>query len=244
MVDANIAHPWREIIPPHEAVEMFPPISWIKLQEFAGEIKKGWLTGSFIVLSADGKSVVDGCSRLDALTMNGQPIFDDAGELIIPHRRLGPDEDPFVVATGLNLHRRHLDAKSKRAAIARLAEHRPDLSNRAIAKETGSSARTVASVRSANVKSLHKTERVEASGRRARGRKPEATKAPERAVEYVPPPPPLPNIEPVEIVEPATEDAPPQCSCKSRDSGPFAFNFVAKNIDELAERLCDRLTAS
>jgi hypothetical protein len=70
----------------------------------------------------------------------------------------------------MNYYRRQLTDDQKRRAIEVALEHDPNLSDREIAKKTKSSPPTVAKVR--NAKGLHKTERTEASGRKARGAKP------------------------------------------------------------------------
>ena len=93
--------------------------------------------------------------------------------------------DPTTLALSLNAHRRHLTPELKRGLIAKLLEAKPELSDRAIGRLTKSDHKTVGDVRSkangeiphkpadqANSEIPNKTNRVEASGRKARGRKP------------------------------------------------------------------------
>src|SRR5262249_3283051 len=73
-----------------------------------------------------------------------------------------------------NLHRRHLTRNQKRDVIAALLKIDPTQSDRAIAKQANTHGHAVAKVRKeeeANANISHKKERVEASGRKARGRK-------------------------------------------------------------------------
>jgi hypothetical protein len=82
--------------------------------------------------------------------------------------------DPYALALSLNVHRRHLNAEQKRDLIAKVLKARPEASDHSIGKQTGSDDKTVTSVRrelESNSEIPNKTERVEASGRKARGRK-------------------------------------------------------------------------
>jgi hypothetical protein len=85
-----------------------------------------------------------------------------------------------------DVHRRHLTAKQKRELIEKLLKLDPAKSNLAIAKEIGSSDKTVRKIRDkleANSEIPNKPERVETTGRKARGRRPKrgAAAAPEPA---------------------------------------------------------------
>jgi hypothetical protein len=99
------------------------------------------------------------------------------------------DGDPYAIALSLNVHRRHLNAEDKRKLIADVLKAKPELSDRAIGRLTKADHKTVGDIQSkangeiphkaidhveteANGEIPHKPDRVEASGRQARGRKP------------------------------------------------------------------------
>ena len=101
--------------------------------------------------------------------------------------------DPTALALSLNAHRRHLTPDLKRGLIAKVLEAKPELSDRAIGRLTKSDHKTVGDVRSkangeiphkpadeANAQIAHKPDRVEASGRKARGCKPAESPKPKR----------------------------------------------------------------
>ena len=89
-------------------------------------------------------------------------------------------DDPYAVVISANIHRRRLTADQKRELIANVLKAKPELSDRAIAKQVKADHKTVAKVRAKkkpNGELPHK-DRTEASGRKARGRK---AKAPDDA---------------------------------------------------------------
>lgn len=149
--------------------------------------------------------ILDGRNRLAAMELVGIPISFDGQWLL--RDDLGEDDDeslisdllyatftdddgstnpgscpdPYAYVLSANVRRRHLRPEEKYQAIAALLKAKPELSDRAIAKDLGFSPTTVGKVRaeaSPNVQGGHKPDvRKEASGRKARGRKPEKPKA-------------------------------------------------------------------
>lgn len=123
--------------------------------------------------------------------------YDEAGEILDGHYRvqacheLGITDWPKLIREGLtedekrtharmlNLARRHLDQAQRRALIADQLRETPGWSNRQIAQALGVDHKTVEPVRielESNGEIPNNVERVEASGRKARGRKPRLTK--------------------------------------------------------------------
>jgi hypothetical protein len=145
--------PWREVLSVHPAAELFPPISAAELKTLADKIRDHgvlwplWFTRGFG--STKPPQLVDGRGRLDALELLGLPTYNADGrplESAYPVKWI-EGEDPHLIAIALNFERRHLTQKQKRKVIADLAKARPDLSDRTIAKQTGSSHHTVKAVR-------------------------------------------------------------------------------------------------
>jgi hypothetical protein len=96
----------------------------------------------------------------------------------------GADEEVGRFIISMNIHRRHLTASQKRDLLKKLLKMSPEQSDRTIATIAKVSPTTVGEVRrEANVQTGHK-ERIEKSGRKARGRKPgsqsKKTKSPDR----------------------------------------------------------------
>ena len=89
------------------------------------------------------------------------------------------DIDPYAFVISKNLKRRHSTSEGKRLLITNVLRLMPDRSNNYIARLIGVDDKTVASVRlelEANSEIPNNTERTEASGRKARGRKPASNK--------------------------------------------------------------------
>jgi hypothetical protein len=195
---------WRTLLPIHPAAKLFPLMSEsdiAALKELAENIKANGLVEPIVIWnSSDGQSVLDGRNRLDAMALLG--LLYETGDHHVgvkewdgkqwtdrPGGRLGylidfrglTDGDPYEIALALNVHRRHLDAEKKRDLIAKVLKAKPESSNARIAKEVKADDKTVASVRNeleANSEIPNKTDRVEASGRKARGRKPATSTKP------------------------------------------------------------------
>jgi hypothetical protein len=178
---------WRAHLPVHPAAELFPLMPEAELQELSEDIKKNGLSAP-IVLWIDGNnaSLIDGRNRLDALALLGLLVFDESDKLAhLAFKKRQNDcqpitfahegVEPYALALSLNVHRRHLTAEQKRELVSKVLKAKPDASNRQIARQVKADDKTVASVRrelESNAEIPHKTDRVEASGHKARGRKP------------------------------------------------------------------------
>jgi hypothetical protein len=118
-------------------------------------------------------------TKADAYVSNGQAAI--VGTL--SHARSAEVTvgcDPYAFVLSANLHRRHLTPAKKRELIAEVLKAKPEASNLSIAKQVKVDDKTVASVRrdlEANSEIPNKP-RVEANGRKARGRKPGSTSKP------------------------------------------------------------------
>lgn len=89
---------------------------------------------------------------------------------------IGNDDEAKAFVLSINAHRRHLSMKQRRDLIAAELKRDPSQSDRSIAKKAKVSHPTVAKARrEANGKCFHKPGRTEATGRKARGRKPAIT---------------------------------------------------------------------
>jgi hypothetical protein len=180
---------WRTALPVHPAAEIIPPYEPSKLIALGRNIKSaGGITHPITVLvEADGRqALLDGRSRLDALCavgikfkvkiIDGHVVIDAPG-YIIPAVTEIPDSadfNPYAFVLSANLHRRHLEAAAKRTIVTKAIAAQPNLSDRAIAAMTGVSKDMVGGLRAqlSNGGSAISGERLEATGRKARGRKP------------------------------------------------------------------------
>jgi hypothetical protein len=149
-------------------------------------------------------ALIDGRNRLDALALlgllfvdgNGDLctkrwihdkgwIYDDDGELL--QKEYAEDgDDPFKLALSYNVHRRHLTAEQKRELIAKVLKAKPTASNSSIAAQVKVNDKTVASVRrelESNSEIPDKPDRIEKTGRKARGRKPGSAAKPKAVTE-------------------------------------------------------------
>jgi hypothetical protein len=192
---------WRTHLPVHPAAELFPLMKDMDPAGFKGLVEDIRVHGLIepIVgwVSNEGVSVLDGRNRLDALAQlgllcempdhhvgikkwTGKQWSDRPGARIDGHDgafwniydREGLD--PYDIVLSFNIHRRHLTAELKRELIAKVLKAKPEASNVSIAKQVKVDDKTVASVRrdlESNSEIPNKP-RVEANGRKARGRKP------------------------------------------------------------------------
>jgi hypothetical protein len=153
-------------------------------------------------LAVDAPAVLDGRNRLDILAYLGllyetpdhhvglrrwtNGIWSDRSGSRIDsefHHVFGGD--PYKISASYNVHRRDLNAEHKRGLIAGLLKREPEASNNSIAKRLAVDDKTVAAVRremEANSEIPNKPNRVEANGRRARGRRAGSTKKAEKPV--------------------------------------------------------------
>jgi hypothetical protein len=187
---------WRRHLQVHPAADFFPCMKDVDPEAFNAlvrDIDTNGLHTPVVLFEENGKEkLLDGRNRLDALARLGRVNFvqgrlhierdiDDGGcfdPVICRHARsdqVSTGCDPYAFALSLNVHRRHLTAEQKNDLIAAVLKAKPELTDRQIARMTKSSPTTVGKKRgeseAANVQGGHK-ERKEASGRKARGRKP------------------------------------------------------------------------
>jgi ParB-like chromosome segregation protein Spo0J len=154
----------------HFAAELLPRLTAEELANLTADIKVNGIIHPIITVSHEGERVIlDGLSR--------QAALESLGMVVGPEhiREITTPADPLDYVLSANLHRRHLSSEQKRELAAKVLKLRPERSDRQIAATCGVSGKTVGSVRSeleAKAEIPHKPERVEPSGRRARGRKP------------------------------------------------------------------------
>ncbi|AYN43493.1 transcriptional regulator [Streptomyces dangxiongensis] len=113
-----------------------------------------------ILVHRDTRYVVDGMHRLKAARLRGEET--------IPVRYLdGPVSEIFLRAVEANVtHGLPLTLKDRKAAAGRILASHPDLSDRAVARITGLSPKTVGAVRRASSEDVPQSEvRVGADGR-------------------------------------------------------------------------------
>jgi ParB-like chromosome segregation protein Spo0J len=173
---------WRDHIRIHPAAELFPLMAPDELQQLADNIKEnGFRVVPVFFVDEHGMRLLDGRSRFDAAELAGE--ISRSGTLQGYLERLAPGtfaayqppEDPYELVVSFNIQRRHLTAEQKRELIEKLIKAKPELSDNATAKLAKVSDKTVKRVReklTAYSDIPNKPERVEASGRKARGRKP------------------------------------------------------------------------
>jgi len=178
---------WRDRLAIHPACLAFDDLPRAELEALAADIGKHTLRQPVVFLkSADGQmQLLDGKNRLDAIELLGQHVIKPDGALTISYETIEAtkDFDPKAYVESANDKRRHNTPAARRKALERaeraVLEH-PERSDRAIAKEAGVSAPTVAKARRApTVKTLQLAEpekRVGADGkaRRQPARKPKA----------------------------------------------------------------------
>jgi ParB-like chromosome segregation protein Spo0J len=184
---------WREVLPVHPAAEIIPAYSDAELKDLGEQIKaaRGLKLPIIVLTGPAGPQLLDGRSRIDALCSAGirfrievidghvsiiAPGYDIPPSIEIPDKK---DFDAVAYVLAANVHRRHLTNDKKRAIVAKVIAARPGLTDHAIAKVTSVNAKTVKSVREklSYLEIPIRKERVEPTGRRARGRKP-TSKAP------------------------------------------------------------------
>lgn len=142
----------------HPAATLMPKLSTSAFVQLKDDIERHGLREP--IWMKNGK-IVDGRHRWRACQELG--IKCDTKEFA------GDDVEAFVMSA--NLHRRHLTNAQRRALIARIIKNDPSRTDREIGRMVDASHVTVAAARAANGQIDHR-ERIEASGRRARGRKP------------------------------------------------------------------------
>jgi hypothetical protein len=152
------------------------------------------LTIFAVLLCADEGKVLAGRGRLAAYALLGwEPTLDDFVEYT--------GTDPYGVAIEDNRQWRPQSNEQKRRNVTTLLTNNPEKTDREVARQAGVSPNFVGEVRralSSNVLGGHKPPRQEASGRRARGRRPggsRTTHTSSRGGQSTPPPTPTPRKE-------------------------------------------------
>jgi ParB-like chromosome segregation protein Spo0J len=153
---------WRDYIKIHPEADKFPKFEPDELRSLGEDIQKNGLKAPLTLYRKDDgeEELLDGRNRLDALEAIGVPVVDDQGHLIWKHGLLTwntvyasaqspiePATDPKAFVISANVLRRHLDQKQKRDLIAEVLKDQPNLSDRAVAKKTKVSDKTVGAVR-------------------------------------------------------------------------------------------------
>jgi len=204
MATTSKSKSWRDVLPIHQAADLFPLMTPDELKALGEDIRRNGLTSPIIVWSelvtpgllADGYrySLLDGRNRLDAMEAVGvrfkfkftgkyDPSLDIEGgvnrgvpDLVTIDRT---DADPHAYVISANIHRRHLTAEQRRQLMVAVLKATPEKSNRQIAEQTKSNHVTVGQVR----KELEKSGDVEIVSTRTdtKGRKQAAHKPPTKA---------------------------------------------------------------
>jgi hypothetical protein len=157
---------WRAHLAVHPAAERFPLMKETDPEGFKELVSDIWENGLRAKIigwaSSEGQFLLDGRNRLDALAQLGLLYETSDHHLGIKkwaHTKWTElsagriegsgawenlyEGNPYTIALSLNVHRRHLDAKGKRAAIDALLKLDPGKSDRQIAEQVGSSPTTV-----------------------------------------------------------------------------------------------------
>jgi hypothetical protein len=177
---------WRDLLPVHEAADLFPLMSEAELRELGEDIKANGLQFPIIVYD---DQLIDGRNRLDAMALVGIEFeiikrrgcwvieyYDDIQALKSP---LGgsvaaASVDPYDYVVSANIHRRQLTAEQKRAVIAKLLKAKPEASDRTIAKQTKVDHKTVGKARAeleGRGEIPHVEKRTDTKGRKQRSAK-------------------------------------------------------------------------
>jgi hypothetical protein len=172
-IDPTAPFNWRAYLRVHPAAEFFPLLEDTNptgFEELVEDIKTNGLIEPLVFWNEDGRFLLDGRNRLDALAALGllyetedhhvgikkwidQQWSDrPAGSIETrsyagdgnPYARGYLEGDPYAIALSLNVHRRHLTNEQKRGLIASVLKATPEKSNNQIAKEVQADDKTVA----------------------------------------------------------------------------------------------------
>jgi hypothetical protein len=163
------------LLPFHALADIFPLMEGDEFTELVGDIQRRGL--KLPIWMFEGK-VLDGRNRVRA--------SDKAGYDLKPtdiKQFEGTTEEAIRFVISMNIHRRQLKPEQRRELLKTLLKVHPELSDRAIAAMAKTHHHAVADARKdaeANGKVSHK-DRVERSGRNARGRKPGSGKSKSRS---------------------------------------------------------------
>jgi hypothetical protein len=179
---------WRALLPVVSAAEIIPAYDDAKLMSLGRDIKQsgGCKIPIIVLLQPNGTfGLLDGRSRLDSMchvgikfeikVIDGHLVIDAPGYAIPAPTEIVPDEsfNPVAFVLSCNLHRRQLKSEQKREIIKKVILTQPDLNDRAIGRLAGADGKTVRRLRlELKGNAEFRINRKEATGRKARGRKP------------------------------------------------------------------------
>jgi hypothetical protein len=202
IVKTSVKSNWRDILPVHPACEIIPPNSPEEKLKIGRSIRRKGMLMPIVVLATPVNpaadvwtcQLLDGATRLDGPELAGGKItieldakglpFITSPDFCIPDPKIIFDPDgtfdvlDFVVT--MNVHCRHLKKKQWQKILDDLIVARPSLTDHAIASMVGISHHTVRSRRRVIGKLPIAADRIEANGKKARGRKPGSTVKPEK----------------------------------------------------------------
>jgi ParB-like nuclease domain len=167
---------------PHPVAAKYPPLPDDEMQALTSSIDRRGLNNKIIYRPLNGGfEVIDGIHRYKALKALNKVLMSGAAPNPKYFEKKAFADEAAIEAFILdqNAHRRHLTREDWSRRIAAAIEANPTLSDRQIAKDLGTNHMAVNRTRNkdaANGTLLHKTDRVEAGGRKARGVKPGTAK--------------------------------------------------------------------
>jgi ParB-like chromosome segregation protein Spo0J len=159
----TITNAQQDLLPFHPLANNFPLMNGAEFAEFVADIKtRGQIEP---IITYDGM-ILDGRNRYRACLKNKiEPVLKAGDDWI---------DDPAAYVRSANIHRRHLKAKDKREAIAKLLKESPEKSDREIGRLTKTDNKTVASVRGeeeAREEIPHVSTRTDTRGRKQAAKK-------------------------------------------------------------------------
>jgi hypothetical protein len=141
---------WRDHLKVHPACNLLPAMSPDELRALGEDIKQRRMQERVKLLKdGDGRTLIDGRSRLDAHEVVGLPtqIFGDDGKPnirffeVVDLNSLGISAEAYVIS--MNLHRRHLSAEKKGELLDQLIKADPTRSDREIGRDAHVDHKTV-----------------------------------------------------------------------------------------------------
>jgi ParB-like chromosome segregation protein Spo0J len=154
----TITNAQQDLLPFHPLAKNFPLMNGAEFNELVADVKAN--RGLHEPITLYQNKVLDGRNRYRAcLKAKVEPRFEEFE---------GNDAAALAFVISKNIHRRHLKAKEKREAIAKLLKESPEKSDRAIGRMIKADNKTVASVRAekeAREEIPHVTTRTDARGR-------------------------------------------------------------------------------
>jgi hypothetical protein len=156
----------------HPYAEMYPLLEGEEFEGFKADIAARGVREALKYRMVNGKKEgLDGRNRLRACTELGLPCPEEEVSV--------EDAEVEHFIDSLNLHRRHLTREQQREQIARRLKEDPAQSNREVARQTGASDKTVATVRDdleGRAEIPHVDQRTDSQGRGQPANKPRRKK--------------------------------------------------------------------